>query len=473
MQTPKEVIKKETGVRMIGLEFENTLVHQKSGHAIGRTDIKTIWELLTKNSEWQKTFDQYTHQLIGATKKTKSGEIVANTDAGAFNLELAMPPCENLKQAEEEWRKAFAEILAVTKRKNITALSLGVVPRTIKGNLFEIKTEKGLYSLINKRFKVHNIAIPISAHQTCIDVSVSDMTRVINMLIKISGFIVAVSANSILENDKLQHWKEVRLLHWKIPPRDGFFHGSENIFGVPKRPFKDLSDYFRYIWQASPMLIVKNGEWSHLKNKRISGWDYLTSGKKYEGETILDEPIKLQAEKEDLDLMMMLGWLDAKAHILTISNKITLSDFTNAVKNEKLEKYLKNRVGASYVEVRSYPASPKGEEMAIPALLLGLVNNLEEFERFAGKFTWRECVKLRDITAIKGMDCSFKGKKINIYVDELIKIAEKGSIARKFGEETFLKPLYKRISTGRTPADVTKETYLKKGMAGVISQNSY
>lgn len=472
MQAPRSTIKKNKDVRLVGLEFENQLVYSKSGFPIKRKDTKALWEKLV-GRKWTPVYDKYTSALVGVNKKTNQGEIVVNTDTGVCNLEVAFPPKKNLIEAQKEHKKKFSEIISVAKKLGFTAISLGVTPRKINGDPYNLKTEKGLYLIINDWLIRHNVQIPISSHQVCIDVKIEDMTKSINCLSKLSGLIIALTANSVIENEKIQNWKEIRTLHWKVPISNEI-KNIDNIFGgIPSKSFKNLSDYFKFIWNGTPLIIIKNGEWIRLKDWRITTWQYLTSGKEFDAITADKKTIKVKADESDLNLMMMLAWNDVKVHIIVDSKKIKLDDFINAIRKNLLEKYLKNKISTSYLEIRMCPVSPKGEEMTTPAFLLGLVNNLKELENFCKKFSWEEGREMKNILSIKGMDCMLKNKSVSFYLEQLLKISEIGLKKRKFGEEKFLNALYVRLKEEKNPADKTIEIFKKEGVSGVLKVNMY
>ena len=472
MQAPKTAIKKEKGIRMVGLEFENQLVYTKTGFAVGRKDVAALWKKLMEN-KWQPTVDKYTNVIIGVTKKTSRGTVVVNTDTGICNLEVAFPPKRDLIAARSEYKKIFAEIIGTAKKLGFTAISLGVTPRKMSGDLYDFKTEKGLYLLINDWFVRHNVQIPISSHQVCVDVDLKEMVRSINCLSKLGGLFIALTANSVIEDDEIQKWKEIRTLHWKVPFNSQFIN-IDNIFGgMPNKPFKDLSDYFRYIWNGTPVVIIKNGEWVRLKDWRITTWQYLTCGKELEAVTVDKKKIWVKADEGDLNLMMMLAWNDVKAHVIIDSERVRLRDFIDAIRKNSLEKYLKDKILSSYLEMRVCPVAPKGEEMVIPAFLLGLVNNLKGLEVFGRKFSWDDGKRLKDVLSIKGMDYELKGKPISLFLKQLVSISEIGLKKRGLGEEGFLDILDQRLKEEMTPADKTIAIFKKEGLEGVLRANMY
>ncbi len=478
MQAPKTALKKSNKQRMIGLEYENQLVVSKNGYNIQKKDIQRIWKEFIKDRKWKPIYDQYSKVLLGASRKIKSGEVVLNTDTAVSILELAMPPRDNVREAEKDWKMVFKDILGKLNALGYTPISLSTFPhkmRRPKGkDLYSLKTDKGLYALMNDRLPRHNIMLCVAAHQVAVDVSIDEAVRAMNLLMKIGGFLVALTANSPIADDRVLKWKEVRHLCWKTPWCNDDYKNPEKIFGgVPERPYNGLSDYFKRAWSATPLIVIKNGEWGRIKDWRVSGWEYLTGGRTYDGITAEGKPMKLKAEESDLNLMMILVWQDVKPHIVIDAGKVDLKKYMKAVKEGKLEDYLNDKVLSCYLEVRTCPVAPKGEEMALPALVMGLANNLSGLERFYKGFTWKEGIELKDILSIRGMDYIFKGKHMAEYLKELVNIAEKGLEKRKAGEEKYLAPFYKRIKEKKTPADKVIEIFNKKGVKALLDEIKY
>lgn len=475
MQAPKARIAKKTKHRQVGIESENQFVHIKSGYNINKTDVKNIWKALVKTGRWEPTIDPYTKALIGVTQDRKEGAVVLNTDRGVCNIEIAMPPEEDLTKAYRKWKVVFTEILSISKPLGFSALGIGTLPRAIREkDTYSLVTEKCVYKFTDYLFKRQNLMLPISAGQINIDVAIKDLADTMNCLTQIGGFLIAVTANSPIEDDAIQKWKEIRMLHYKFAFTNPVTHAFENIVAVtPPKPHKDLASYLRYNWSAFPLITIKDGKWARIKDLNVSGWQYLTSGKTYKGIDANDKPISLKADQYDLDLMVALGWPDVKPHLIFNHDRINLKDFTTSIRTNSLEEYLKDKIVASYIEVRTCATAPIGEEMALPSLVLGLVNNLSDLKKFCKKFSWKEGDTLRDQLAIHAMDYSFKGKPVSEYISELIRIAGIGLKKRGLNEEKYLAILKKRVKNKMSPADNLIKIFKQKGIRGVVEKVIY
>lgn len=471
MQAPTKK-KNKSGKNLIGLEYENQLVYLNSGFPVVERDVLRLWDKMAK-SGWEPMSDQYYNVVNGVRKNINSGEVIVNTDTGICNVEMAMPPCEDIHIAKKEYEEIREEILSYAKDLGFSMISLGSTPRPFEINCEKMKTRKTIYTFMKDRFPLHNVMLPISAHQVCIDVDFDNVIDTINSLMRLSGFIIAATSNSVTGDNRLLKWKESRYISWKFLCGTGAENTENLAHKYPRNPFKNLSDYFNFGWQSLPLFLIKDGKWLRIKDPEVTINDYLFKDGSVEAEDPDGNISYVKANKDDINLMMMYVWPDARAHIVIDDDKVDFNEFLESINNESVEEYISDKILKCYLEIRMCSVGPKGEEMAIPALLLGLINNLGKTKEFSSLVKWEEASDLRDRACVQGMNFEFKGKKASEYIKEMVEISREGLVNRGLGEETYLDPFLERIEKEQTPADKTIDLLKKGGVDLVIKENIY
>lgn len=471
MREAKELDLMHEKERLVGLEFENPLV-AKDGYIISQDDIQNFWNDFIKDGD-EKDVDYFTKTLVGAKKKLQDGSYKnLNTDSGICTLEMSLSPKRNLYDAKKVFEEVRDDVLQSVIAANLRYLGYAIQPRRISGNPYDYKTKKSMYRTFG-HVQRHNMQIPITAHQVGVSLHLSEVIRTTNALQAISGAVVCVMANSPIFEDKIVPWKETRLLHWAITSTSGRCQEEMRLFAVmPQRPFKNLSEYYSYAWSSPmPIPVLRNGQW--IINKKTVSFIEYCKHKKWQGVDLYGKKVDLEPSVADLNLASICMWFDAKPHLIFNKEKTELKDFFLALEKNALEEYVEDKLVNCYMEFRACGSSPKGEELALPAFILGLVNNLDSLCVLVGKYPWEEWKLLRETSYVTAMESFLGNVKISQILKELCDISEQGLKKRKLKEEIFLEPIKKRIAESKCPADYDIDVFKQKGMEGFIDYISY
>jgi gamma-glutamylcysteine synthetase len=457
--------------RLVGLEFENPLVRE-DGTIIDKKDLQKFWETFIKKGD-QPDIDYLTNILVGAKKKLKNGSFEAlNTDTGICILEMSLSPQPDLHQAKKVFEEVLISVIKTARKTKLRLLGYATQPRKITGETKNYKSDKSLYTAFS-HIRRHNVMIPVCAHQTGVSVKLDELIRATNMLQALSGAVVCLIANSPIFEEKVTPWKELRLFSWQLFSTSGRTKAEMRAFAqTPKKPFKSVADYLKYIW-ASPMILpaLRNGQW--VKPKKTITWLDFFQKKRWSARDFYDKEVLLEPTISDINLAAISYWLDAKPHLTVSSEKATVEGFVKALEKDRLENYLNDKLLNCYIEYRIGGTAPIGEEMALPALTLGLINNLEDAETLVKQYKWKDWFNLRQTSYITAMETEFMGESILTLLSKIVDIAEIGLKKRKLKEEGYLLPLRKRIAEGKIPADKDIEIFEKKGLSGFLNSVTY
>jgi gamma-glutamylcysteine synthetase len=465
------------GKKTIGLEFENPLL-KRDGNAIDFPTIQSVWRSFEKKG-WKPRFDPTLSDVIDAVSKDFGvGSASIISDAGAGNFELALSPQANLDSAKAAYDKVMKEVLQVIKASNLILVGLAMQPGNIpdmeqfrrRNSMYIAWSEMGVSDIF-----ANETSSAISAHQVGIGMKLSEFVEATNELMKISGLIIALCGNSAIQNWKVLPYKEWRAISIGTIRFINNIPEVEKLVGFPERPFTSVADFFKYYWEVPfmmlPLLRDRTG-WIVL-NDRV---DYLKffHGAPVNGRILKGgEKVTVTAEVEDINWATIQMWPHVKPHFTIDTTKVKLEDFVTNFDNDTLETYLADKLTNCYIECRAAGASPVGEEMVIPALMLGIMNNLEGLKEITKLYNWKEWGDLVFEVSVHGIDSKIKGKSIIPLLNDLLSVALSGLSKRKLGEEKYLEPIKMRIKEKKNPADKCIEEFKKSGPEGLLNFSAY
>lgn len=449
------------GKRTVGLEFENPLL-RSNGEPIDFEIIQKVWRSFVKEG-WTPRFDPVLKNVIdGLTKNFKDASASIMSDSGAGNFELALTPQQNLHAAQKTYKLVFSEISSILKEHKLSLAGFAIQPGKIK-NIENFRRKNAMYlawsEMESSDFYANLTSSVISAHQVGIGVKLEELIEVTNELMKITGLITALTGNSPIQNWEILPFKEWRIICMSHLRFVGNTEGFDKLIGFPSRPFSSVADFFRYYWDSPCMALplLRNGEWI-IPEKNINFINFFKS-KSNSGHNFQGTKIKIVPEKDDINWASVQMWPHVKPHINLDLSKTSLNDFIKNFNKDSLEAYLKDKLTNCYVECRAAGASPVGEELALPALMLGIVNNLRDLKEITKKYQWKDWQELVFRAAVSGMEAKIKNKNILPLLQELYLCALAGLRKRNLGEEKYLDKILERINAGKNPADIALEKF--------------
>lgn len=440
--------------RLVGLELENQLL-DAVGRALSFERMQNVWQNFVRLG-WELRIDPVLGVIKGLEKSFDGKSVSLSSDCSAGNVEMALPPMATVNEAEQLRQAVFRDILHVTAEDGLRLCALGMNPGYL-GTLDTLRVQATLYQAFERMggsgYFNNGVMMPVSANQTGVSVRLSEAVAAVNGITAVSGLVVALCANAAISEWQPLPWKEWRVLAWDfrfVGRKPGF----ERLTGFPERPFGSLAEYYRYYWQLPNMILppIREGGWV-IPDEKLPLLDYLERKRAMAGRDLQGNPVELVPSISDLNLGLICMWPFARLHLVVDESRVSLADFTATLWAGGLEEYLEGRLCNSYLECRAAATTPVGEEATVPALFLGLVNNLEELGDLAARYEWSVWRSLVYQAAQHGLQAEIEGQPVTPLIEELFEIAKRGLASRGKGEESFLEPLRQRMTDGRCPAD--------------------
>lgn len=455
MQAPKSLNLAQFSERLVGLELENQVLNPE-GEPITFSRMQAVWEDFVPLG-WSIKTEPHSGVLEGVKKIFDGGTVVLTSDCSAGNIEMTLPPLPDLHQAELLLRRVQDDIVTVLANHSLRLIALGLHPGTIadpdqlrvKSTLYRALAEQGA----SDHF-CNGVNLPTSANQTGVSIRLGEAAETASAMIAISGLIVALCANSPISHWTILPWKEWRLMAWEYRFL-GNQPGFDRLSGFPLQPFQSYADYLRYYWNTPFMIFppIREEGWVITKDK-LSFTNYLASAEPLVAKDLSERPLYIVPTVDDINLASISMWPFAKLHIFIDPERATVREFLHSYENNQLEDYLEGRIANSYLECRAGASTPVGEELTIPALSLGLVNNTPALTEFVSQYRWRVWKGLHYSAAKFGLETTVNGQSIIPLVSALVDIAQAGLEQRQSSEAVYLQPLRERITNRQNPADI-------------------
>ncbi len=454
--------------RRVGLEFEQPLT-DRHGNVVREDVVQSMYDSLADRG-WVGEPESLSGNVLYVDKVTGGRNTNISTDCGWSTLEIAMPPQDSLGEAEDLFHLVRSEVTS-SLPSSARLLSIGMVPGYTNPD-DAYKTSKPV-NRFEDRLWLHNVFVPLNAHHVGVSVRIDEGLPVLNELIQTCGLAVALCGNACISEYTALPWKD-----WRIPAWDYVFltcnPDSGRLAGIPPGPFRSLAHYYTYFWEIDhiPLLgPVRAGELGRIAGD--VGWLRYFHGQEWPGKLVSGATTTFTPEAADLVTAQITFWPHVKLKIIFDPDRIELPDFLNALDLDDLESYVVGKYVNMYIEFRPCASAPMGEEMALPALVLGLVENITSLGELTARYTWQEWRHLLSHAAVAGLDATVGGGPCLPLAKQLVDIASKGLEARELGEEAYLDSLYDRLERKMNPADVTARVLQTNGKEALLDSVTY
>ncbi|MFC1748443.1 glutamate-cysteine ligase family protein [Pseudomonadota bacterium] len=389
--------------RQIGVEKE-ILVTDKDGFMADITE--NVWPHI-EDKRLQTDVDPNNSDNINGFFFKKH---LITTDFGKGTFELVLSPQKSIAAAEENIKKLLRVLYPVCQKQNLRILSLGFQPRTRADEKSVV--DKQRYELLVNSFKKKVLPSSLTASdQVHVDVTVDEFVPALNTLTGLAGFMMILFSNSPVRYGR-QTGSNVL--------REFFRHYlGKNRTGIPPTPYKSIEDYLARVWEMKCFMAQRKNKKFYAPMKKFK--DY----------------VRRLPDKEIFDKFCI--------HEGTIYNCARPRFYGT-------------------IEVRPACLQPWNDMMVVPAFVLGLVENLAESSAFVNDFKWETLRDMRDQAAENGFETKIHGKKVALYLKDLLDISKKGLLKKKQGGEAYLKPLYERVEEEKSPADRAIEWFNEGGL---------
>lgn len=296
----------------------------------------------------------------------------------------------------------------------------------------------------------HSVGVDAKAQNgptTAVDFS--DAVSALNVSLALAPAFIALFANSPFEAGRLTGLKENRLTIWPRMFSTSFYGGDRKLQQLPNRPFRDLRDYFEWMFGAGTVMqtvplnstdeyktsataIQVDGDPSALEFLRQKSW----TGRCL----ITGQQVAIEPSLRHLEFLQFAQFLDARIRygLRTVPDT---KDFLAACEQPgELEKLFARHASHCYIEGRAAGANfpdaslfeEAGEDVAsscvisASAMQAGLLRNLGRVREFVDRWDWKIFQELRCTAIRSALDGEVSGLKMVDFCRWVLELAEEG-----------------------------------------------
>lgn len=436
--------------RRIGIENEFPIVGP-TGEAVDAGTVGNLFQSLRARGFIPRR-DPATGQVNHVERPTgPSGGVdgstrdVVESELGYCTLEVALAPQTTLFEAERCSQRLLTELTEELDQSGHRLLGYGMQPLTPPSRSLVAPKER--FVIYDRRSRsdrssscadIHLFTVA-AADQCHVDVSLDEAVTAVNTLGALAGLQLALTANSPVWRGEVDPTnKAVRETFYDIlyGTRGD---GGHRTFGILPR-FHDLADYLSHLCHLEAMMVMRDGRHVEILDDLSIG-ELLSHESTVAGRTSTGEPVAV--EPRDDDVLFLASRLESNVR-------------------------LSPRYGT--LESRISCQQPPGEMLVVPALILGLLENLSEAETLVASLPHEAWEASRLEAARRGLEAQIADNSAVELAQELLRIAKTGIERRGFGEEIFLAPLERRLATRRAPADNAIEAFRAGGVSELIER---
>ncbi len=393
-----------------GLEYERISLDKKSLCVPSYAVIRKIIEQYCEITNWELVFDDKT--VIGA--KDSIGNSIS-LEPG-LQLEISLVPMESIIDIDINLSKIVSLLDKIAQAYNVIFLGVGINPSDSVETIELL--DKNRYRIMNQylpKNKKANLVQKMMRKTAGIQVNIDykdkkDAYLKLLFFNLISPFILGLSANSVVENNKSSSYKSLRGNIWR-------YSGANRCNFFYKDVFSKI--FFKY------SNVFKN---------------YINS--------IIDVP---------------MVYIERNSKIIPIEGKITFKEFLKngfSLYNARFEDYILHQSLCfpdvrlkNYIEIRNHDSSDIQTALSFCAFYKGLsLNNIEDLIQ---KFSY---LKIENIdfynneATLKGLDFNLNSKKPAwSVIEELFELSINKLNSK---ERIYLNPIFNLIKQRKTKADI-------------------
>jgi gamma-glutamylcysteine synthetase len=482
---------------LTGVEFERNLSLSNGDYVGEANTIESIWrklaEINTENSQLKIDLSSKKPTGIRFTNsEDKILELVNDTGYGEF--EFASPPYSNLTEGKIDTEKIFQNIKTAAKTidDRITCLGVGIHPflEANTANYMKYRSPKGfLYVLLNEGTKnipgrkwSHYEYLNATSDQTNIDLPKGYESEAILSLNRVMGVLIALSANSPFENGKLTGHKSSRQTKAQKMIANAAFKEDTLLADMPQTEPNGMNWFYDILFTKRRMICAGKDKGDRLlvpldENGEIPTLlEYLKSDNEWPAWDTADQKKMLKSTGEDImsPVHRICLWNTKPQLNFASCDPMNKTEIIEAMNTHTLHELFNRKNVQSYIEVRAIDASLPHEELAMPALIKGLMLNHEILKKITDRWDYASWLKIAKMAGEKGMDWSHKGVQAQNLCMEILEIAKDGLNKVNEGAETqLLKPIEARVHKNECPADILIKNYEQKSWEGVLKKISY
>ena len=400
----------------IGVEHEKFILNKNTLKPVSYEEhngIKNILEKLTTIG-WTPLYDDNQKTIIAL----KRGKEAITLEPGG-QIELSGAPLDNIHETCEETTNHLKQLKKIGNELNFILLGMGVEPNQALDEIPWMPKQR--YDIMKKYMtKVgnlgHHMMKRTCTNQVNIDFfSEEDMIEKLRLMFNLESIATAMFANSPFDQGKISKYKSLRSHFWHDTDSDRT--GLLPFVFEKGFCFEKYTDYALNV----PMYFINRN------HKYIDMTKY--TFKEYLNENFDDQD----------DTILLKDWED---HLTTLFPQVRLKQ---------------------YLEIRSMDACNWDLICSQPAFWIGILYDdgvLDNVKEITESWTNEDREYLNKIVPQKGLQSTFKEKKLISFAQEFFELSKKGLKKRnrlskngEFDESIHMKDLEKNLENGSSPAD--------------------
>ena len=425
---------KVQGRRCVGMEAKFCLTDRRGG-AASEAMLQGFFEHLGDKG-WVVSRDDNLGIATAATREFPGCPAFISTGTGHCKMEFSVPYGRNLQELESHFQAMVEDAKSFADGEDMRLLCLGVHPVTEPHTgLVQRKSRHIFWDKAFAKRLVHLFALAADC-QVHVDVDVNEVHEAVNAFQSLAGAQIALTASATVWKGEVDpEYLDVREAFW-----DWWLPGEDRA-GIAREPFVSMRDYVERLASLKPVFVQRDGSSMGIYHYP-SFREYYSAGDDAWGVEADGGRTPIVPREEDIDLHDTFNWYTAR-----FSRYCTLENRANC-------------------------QQPPEDIMTIPALTLGIMENLPAANDIVSDFTWDELRASREEAMRIGPRATLGGAPIDEVCRGMLEIAAEGLAARGFGEEERLSPLWDRLEEGRCPAMETRELFLEGGVHALLERYS-
>ncbi len=422
--------------RRVALELKFPVVMRTTGEAVPKEAVQALWLHLGEHG-WQLMRDAHSGQLVGAKRAGEGGSDVFSSATGYCVIELSVAPEASLDALRRRVRDSLQPVLSFCRERRLALLGHGIHPVTAPDP--ELLTAKGRNAFWDDVFerreqsaRVH-LFTTTAANQAHVDIRAEEAAAALVVFNGLAPAQIALNANSAVWNGEVDaHYKCVHESFW-----DRWLPDEDRV-GMPTEKPSSLPRYVQHLMSLRPVYVERDEEPVMLP--ACQSFAEFCESERATGRKADGESVEVAPREKDLELHLTFCW-----------------------HNARLSRYctLENRVNCQ---------QPPDSLLAVGALTLGLAERLPEAMELVNRYHWKDLRAARLDAMRRGLYARVGDQPLSALCEAMLEIASDGLRTRGEKEQSYLAPLWRRLTRGQCPADAAAHRFRRDGMEGLLER---
>lgn len=404
---------RRTGPRTVGREAEYPVVNAR-GEAV---DARRLWNVLLEAGDLTPEYGSRSPGAPEFIVGLRGYDYGYALEVGLGTIEINSRPCRHLLEVQGIMVQAVQRLVRAAARFNWRVLGYGIQPMSPPsiGLMSPKQRYLSLYRAMGEAWLWYTVTASDQLH---VAIGQDEMVMMLNYGSLVTPVIIALCGNSPIYAGRRSPF---------CSAREGVMaeiRANEHRHGMLAQPVRDMVDFVATMARPTHLIMREGGQ--VIPSVRPFAEHLLEHGVDYEAFLFHEHYI----------------WNSARL-----------------------------RAAYGTLELRPACQQPWSEHMAVAALELGLVEAQPAAEAFMravlGETYWQRMHVYHQQAIRFGLAAPQPAPDFLI---TLVQLAEQALIARRFGEEILLAPIWSRLERGENPAQRMRTIFQADGMAGLVAQ---